>query len=161
MSLLLSSTWIVWLFFVSVFIGSKGVALPAYLVIKFTASGYCVVRTWSPSSALLPVIIRIYKSSGNYPPESLFFFWPSWCSSSRQRMGWIIFWRLVPGRRETTGQLTSLLWLTSCRQLEVVRSQTRKTLLAPSYTTSIWGKPAWLLLSLCRQQLSDSTSDSF
>lgn len=56
-------------------------------------------------------------------------------------MGWIIFWRLVPGRRGITGQVTSPLWSTSCGQPEAARWQTRKTLLDPSYTTSIWGEP--------------------
>lgn len=71
-------------------------------------------------------------------------FFPSWCSSSRQRMGRVIFWRLVPGRREITGQVTSPLWSTSCGQPEAARWRTRKTMLDPSYTTSIWGEPCKL-----------------
>lgn len=77
----------------------------------------------------------------------MLFFPYSWCSSSRQRMGWLIFWRLVPGRRGITGQATSSLWSTSCGQPEAARWQSRKTLLDPSYTRSIWGEP-------CKQKLA-------
>lgn len=77
----------------------------------------------------------------NWTSISFLYFFPSWCSSSRQRMRWIIFWRLVPGRREIFGQLTSPLRSTSCGRPTAGSWQTSKTLLDPGYTTSIWGKP--------------------
>lgn len=87
-------------------------------------------------------LAKFIKSSYKTEHQSPFcIFFPSWCSSSRQRMRWIIFWRLVPGRREIFGQLTSPLRSTSCRRPTAGSWQTSKTLLDPGYTTSIWGKP--------------------
>lgn len=113
------------------------------------ASGYCSVSTWSPSFTIfeehfvicfcldLSSLLEITKLNIHL---LFMLFIRSWCSRSRRRMGRITFWRLVPARREITGQATSLLWLISCGRLEAVRWPTRKNLLDPSYTTSIWGK---------------------
>lgn len=108
------------------------------------ASGYCFVRTWSPSSTnseeqfVLHVFVWICQK--NWTSISSLYMFPSWCSSSRQRTGWIIFWRLVPGKREMTGPVTSPPRSTSCGRLKVGRWKNSKTPPNPSYTTSTWGK---------------------
>ncbi len=116
------------------------------LMRKCIASGYCFVLTWSPSSSnfeeesVLGPLYKVLWHLQNWTSISFLFFFPSWCWSSRQRMRWITFWRLVPGRREITGQQTSLLRSTSCGLPKVRRWQTSKILLDLGYTTSIWGK---------------------
>lgn len=90
------------------------------------ASGCCFLGLNLPSE-LHVHLLSIYLSS--------------WYSSCWQRMGWIIFWRPVPGRRETTGPMTSPLRSPSCSRLKVGRWRSSSTLLDHSYTTSIWGQP--------------------